>query len=93
MLLAFGAGGIPPVVMAIVFAGAPIVNAVVSLAQHPPAGGVGSIRWPFWLGIVLAATGGALVSKYKPGGPVPKKTVAAAPAAPAAAEAETAKTH
>lgn len=93
VLLAFGAGGIPPVVMAIVFAGAPIVNAVVSLAQHPPAGGFGSIRWPFWLGIVLAATGGALVSKYKPGGPAPKKTVAAAPAAPAAAEAETAKTH
>ena len=32
VLLAFGAGGKPGVVMSIVFAGAPIVNAIVSLA-------------------------------------------------------------
>ena len=57
VLLAFGAGGKPGYVMAIVFAGAPIVNAVVALLQHPPAGGWGSIRWQFYLGIVLAALG------------------------------------
>jgi hypothetical protein len=93
VLLAFGAGGLPPVVMAIIFAGAPIVNAFVSLIQHPPAGGWGSIRWPFWFGIVLAATGGALVTKFKPGPPPPKKTVATAPATAAAAEPAVAKTN
>src|SRR5882672_7660242 len=37
VLLAFGAGGKPGVVMSIVFAGAPVVNAVYTLWQHPPA--------------------------------------------------------
>jgi hypothetical protein len=50
VLLAFGARGTPAVVMSIVFAGAPIVNAVVSLVQHPPAGGWGAIRWQFVAG-------------------------------------------
>lgn len=66
VLLAFGAKGTPSVVMSIVFAGAPVVNAVVSLLLHPPAGGVSSIRWPFFAGIVMAAVGGCLVTLYKP---------------------------
>ncbi|MGH7490890.1 MAG: hypothetical protein ACREOO_00695 [bacterium] len=66
VLLAFGAKGTPPVVMSIVFAGAPIVNAVVATAMHPPANGWSSIRWPFYLGIMLAALGGYLVTRYKP---------------------------
>lgn len=77
VLLAFGAKGQPAVVMSIIFAGAPIVNAVVVLVQHPPAGGISSIRWPFFAGIVLAAVGGMLVTLYKPA-PGPAK-----PAAPA----------
>ncbi len=67
VLLAFGAKGSPAVVMSIVFAGAPIVNAGVALSVHPPAGGFGSLRWQFLLGIVLAAVGGCLVTLYKPG--------------------------
>jgi hypothetical protein len=66
VLLAFGARGSPAVVMSIVFAGAPIVNAGLALALHPPAGGLGGLRWPFVLGIVLAAAGGCLVMLYKP---------------------------
>lgn len=66
VLLAFGAKGSPSVVMAIVFAGAPIVNALVALLWHPPSGGWGAIRWPFYLGILLAALGGCLVTLYKP---------------------------
>jgi hypothetical protein len=66
VLLAFGAGGSPSVVMSLVFAGAPVVNAVIALTWHPPAGGVGSIRWPFFAGILLAALGGYLVTVYKP---------------------------
>ena len=67
VLLAFGAKGSPSVVMAIIFAGAPIVNAIVALSLHPPPGGWGSIKFPFYLGIILAAVGGCLVTLYKPG--------------------------
>lgn len=80
VLLAFGYGGLPSVVMSIIFAGAPVVNALVAIALFPPEGGLSTIRWQFFLGIVLAATGGYLVTKYKP--PPPK--AAHAPAAPAA---------
>ncbi|MFL6202787.1 MAG: hypothetical protein ACJ76J_26760 [Thermoanaerobaculia bacterium] len=67
VLLAFGAKGTPPVVMSIVFGGAPLVNALYSLSLHPPEGGWGSIRWPFYVGLLLAALGGCLVTLYKPG--------------------------
>lgn len=72
VLLAFGAKGTPPVVMSIVFGGAPVVNALYSLVLHPPEGGWGAIRWPFYVGLLLAALGGCLVTLYKPG-PVPAK--------------------
>lgn len=82
VLLAFGAKGSPAVVMSIVFAGAPIVNAVCALAIHPPAGGLSSLRWQFVAGILLAAVGGCLVTLYKPG-PAPQQpaVVQAAPGA------------
>lgn len=85
VLLAFGARGTPAVVMSIVFAGAPIVNAVVALLLHPPAGGWSALRWPFVLGIVLAALGGCLVTLYKPNPapPTPKEASLGVQAAPA----------
>lgn len=85
VLLAFGAKGSPAVVMSIVFAGAPIVNAIVAIATHPPEGGLGTIRLPFYLGIALAAVGGCLVTYYKPNPPAPSKPNPEAVAAPAAA--------
>src|SRR5216110_509961 len=80
VLLAFGAKGTPAVVMSIVFAGAPIVNAVVAIWQHPPAGGLSQIKPQFYLGIILAAVGGCLVTLYKPNPPTakPQQTVVAA---------------
>lgn len=66
VLLAFGARGTPAVVMSIVFAGAPVVNAVYALILHPPAGGWGAVKPQFYLGILLAALGGGLVTLYKP---------------------------
>jgi drug/metabolite transporter (DMT)-like permease len=78
VLLAFGAKGTPAVVMSIVFAGAPVLNALYSLFLHPPAGGWQRLPWQFVLGIALAAVGGCLVTLYKP-----------APAAPAKAPAVT----
>ena len=67
VLLAFGAKGSPAVVMAIVFAGAPVVNAVAAMILHPPAGGLGALSWPFLLGIAMAAGGGCLVTLFRPG--------------------------
>ena len=87
VLLAFGAapkptGAYVPVVMSIIFAGAPIVNAVVNTTKDK---NWSNVQWPFVLGIVLAAVGGYLVTKH-----VPKaKPVAEAKAEPApAAEAK-----
>jgi drug/metabolite transporter (DMT)-like permease len=82
ILLAFGAKGTPQVVMSIVFAGAPIVNAIVATWMHPPKGGIADVPWQFYAGIVMAAVGGCLVSYYKPA-PAPKTAkVSAAPATP-----------
>lgn len=80
VLLAFGAKGTPPVVMSIIFAGAPIVNAVYSLLTHPPAGGWGVIKPQFFLGIVMAAVGGCLVTFYKPPPGAAKAKAGSAPA-------------
>src|SRR4051794_37879364 len=84
VLLAFGAKGTPAVVMSIVFAGAPVVNAVYSLYLHPPAGGLSKVPTPFYLGIALAALGGFLVTYFKPappmGQPKPPAAIASAPA-------------
>jgi drug/metabolite transporter (DMT)-like permease len=77
VLLAFAAKGTPAVVMSIVFAGAPVVNAVYVLWLHPPAGGLQKLPWPFVLGIVLAAVGGCLVTLYKPNPPATKPTASA----------------
>ena len=76
VLLAFGASPNPPVyvpvVMSIIFAGAPIVNAVVNTTKN---NGWGNVQWPFVLGIILAALGGYLVTKHapKPGPPAEAK--------------------
>jgi hypothetical protein len=81
VLLAFGAKGSPAVVMSIVFAGAPVLNAIYSLVLHPPAGGWQKLPWPFVLGMALAAIGGCLVSLYKPAPSAPSaKPAMAVPA-------------
>ena len=67
VLLAFGARGTPSVVMSIVFAGAPIINACMAMAAYPPPGGLSALNWQFLLGILMAALGGCLVTLYKPG--------------------------
>lgn len=87
VLLALGApGGRPAVVMSIVFAGAPVVNAVVAILLDRPAGGISKIPWPFFLGILMAATGGYLVARFKPPPSHPPKPESAvtAPAPPVA---------
>jgi len=72
LVLALGAaapiykGAAAAAVMPIVFAGAPIVNTIVALSLHPPAGGLKSLPVPFLLGCVLAAVGAFLVAKFAP---------------------------
>ena len=85
VLLAFGNKGLPPVVMSIVFGGAPIVTAAANLILHPPQNGFASIKPQFYLGIVLVAAGGVLVTFYrppppKPHAPAPSAQVATTPA-------------
>ena len=65
-LFAQGNKSAPAIVMSIIFAGAPVVNAIVSLTMYPPVGGWSGIRWQFILGILMAAFGGFLVTKFKP---------------------------
>jgi len=119
VLLAFGAKGKPPEVMAVVFAGAPVVNSVVSIwlirntldfGPHPWVGWVaagitaavglgllllaskltqalirsvvgntetGGVHPLFYVGLVFALTGGALVTLFKPGSPPAKPLPAA----------------
>jgi hypothetical protein len=89
VLLALGSGakqGMSPgivaiSVMSIVFAGAPIVNAVVGIAMHPPKGGLSAVPLPFILGILLAALGGFMVTKFKPApaAPAPPKVASGVP--------------
>jgi hypothetical protein len=73
VLLAFGAKGSPAVVMSIVFGGAPVINSVVAVALHPPPGGLAGVRWPFVLGILMAAAGGCLVTLYRPEAATPAR--------------------
>jgi len=78
VLLAFGAKGMPSVVMSIIFAGAPIVNAIIALSIHPPEGGIFNLRWQFVSGILLAVVGATMVTLYKPN-PALQKHAAAKP--------------
>ena len=82
VLLAFGAKGNPSVVMSIVFAGAPVINALVSVYISRHEIDFGKVNPLFYAGIALALLGGGLVTLYKPV-VAPKKPVAQA-AAPAA---------
>ncbi len=75
VLLAFGKMSSPafvPVIMSIIFAGAPMVNALVSTTKE---GNWAYVRWPFVLGIALAAVGGYMITKHAP---KPPKTEAVA---------------
>ena len=87
VLLAFGAKGTPAVVMSIVFAGAPVINAVIASLLHPPKDGWGNVSPLFFAGIVLAVTGGYMVARYNPANMAPpKKPTAEASARPATAK-------
>lgn len=63
IILAIKAGGTPLVVAPLVFAGAPIVNTLVSMGWHRPKTAPEPL---FYVGLALAALGAFLVLRYKP---------------------------
>ncbi len=63
IIWAFKNGGSPLIVMPLVFAGAPVVNAIISTATHPPKAG---IHWALYVGFVLLAAGAYMVLRFKP---------------------------
>jgi hypothetical protein len=90
LVLALGAaaqiykGAAAAAVMPIVFAGAPIVNTIVAMTVHPPAGGFKSLPLPFVLGCLMAASGAFLVAKFAPSstGATPAAVAQPAPLSP-----------
>ncbi|MHC5112239.1 MAG: hypothetical protein ACYTHJ_20470 [Planctomycetota bacterium] len=63
IVFALKQGGRPVTVAPLVFAGAPIVNTLISMAWHKPAKPPSLM---FYLGIVMAAVGAAITLKFKP---------------------------
>jgi uncharacterized membrane protein len=63
VILALFNGGTPAAVPPIVFAGAPIVASIVAMVLHPPKGAINPM---YFVGILLAAAGAALVLRFKP---------------------------
>lgn len=63
IVFALKAGGKPVYVAPLVFAGAPIVNTLVSMLLAKPTS---MPDWRFFAGIVIAASGAALTLMYKP---------------------------
>jgi hypothetical protein len=72
IILAIGNGGTPFLVMPIVFGGAPLVNALITLAPHPET--LKSQSPYLYVGFVLSAVGAALVLGNLPHGAPPAST-------------------
>jgi uncharacterized membrane protein len=63
VIFALRTGGTPLTVPPLVFAGAPIVATLIAMILHRPSQAPSPL---FFLGIVLAAAGAALVLRFKP---------------------------
>ena len=63
IVFAIKSGGSPLYVAPLVFAGAPIINSLVTMVWHRPASPPGAM---FYVGLLLAAAGAALVLRFKP---------------------------
>ena len=63
IIYAFKAGGLPTYVMPLVFGGAPLVNMLVSMWQHPPKDAPNPL---LYVGFLLASVGAWMVLHYKP---------------------------
>src|ERR1041385_9093605 len=64
IIWAFQNGGTPIRVMPLVFAGAPVVTAIINLAKNPE--GIGALDPRLLIGLLLASVGTWLVLSYAP---------------------------
>jgi hypothetical protein len=63
IIWAFRSGGSPLYVMPLVFAGAPVINVLYTMVQHPPKTAPSPM---LYVGFLMAALGGYLVLHFKP---------------------------
>ncbi|MCW5978735.1 MAG: hypothetical protein KIT09_11690 [Bryobacteraceae bacterium] len=63
IIYSFKTGGLPLYVMPLVFAGAPVINVLVTMATHPPKTAPNPM---LWVGFALAAAGAGMVLYFKP---------------------------
>jgi hypothetical protein len=63
IIWAFRTGGLPTYVMPLVFAGAPLVNVLVSTITHPPKTAPNPL---LYVGFILAAVGAGMVLRFRP---------------------------
>jgi drug/metabolite transporter (DMT)-like permease len=63
IIFAFRYGGLPTYVMPLVFAGAPLVNVLFTMWQHPPKTTPNPL---LYVGFLLAAAGAGMVLYFKP---------------------------
>ena len=63
IIWAFRSGGLPVYVMPLVFAGAPIVNVIVTMMIHPLKSAINPL---LYVGFLLAAIGAGMVLYFRP---------------------------
>ena len=63
IIWAFRSGGLPFVVMPLVFGGAPIINVLIAVVLHPPKTSPNPL---LYLGFVMAAVGAGMVLYFRP---------------------------
>ncbi len=63
IIFAFKSGGLPTYVMPLVFAGAPVVNVLISMWLHPPKVAPNPL---VYVGFILAAVGAGMALYFKP---------------------------
>ncbi len=63
IIFSFRAGGVPFIVMPLVFGGAPIVNVLYSVVVHPPKAAPNPM---IYLGFLLASIGAGMVLYFRP---------------------------
>lgn len=63
IIWAFKSGGVPAIVMPLVFGGAPLINVLIQMVWHPPHSAVNPL---LYVGYLMAAGGAAMVLYFKP---------------------------
>ena len=63
IIMAIKVGGNPLYIAPLVFAGAPVVNTLITMGWKPPTTAPGPL---FYLGLVMAAAGAFMVMRFKP---------------------------